>query len=97
MEKQITDLQDSWTATVYGHIMHFRAKRGALNQVPQFIEAIKKDHLRYKNKFQTIRGLKPENRDMKLLEMIETNVDRVAREVIDMAETTGVEFPKPVF
>jgi hypothetical protein len=97
MEKEITDLQASWTSVVYGHIMHFRAKKGALNQVPQFVEAINRDHDRYKKKFQTIRDQKPGYGDGKLLEMVETNVDRVAREVIDMAETTGVEFPKPMF
>jgi hypothetical protein len=97
MEKEITNLQDSWTATVYAQISHFRGKKGALNQVPQFVEAINREHARYKEKFRTMRDRKLGYGDSKLLEMVEMNVGRVAKDVIDMAETTGVEFPKPVF
>jgi hypothetical protein len=52
----VHDLVNSFRAALFDQIGRFRQKRGSLNQVPIFVEAVQSELARYENKITALRA-----------------------------------------
>ena len=89
-ESEIRGLVSGFTASIMNLISHYRQKRDALNQVPQFIEAVERDRARMEQKFEALRSDPACPTDV--IDAVEAQINHIADSEIARAKASGVDF-----
>jgi cell division FtsZ-interacting protein ZapD len=86
-EMEIRSLVSGFTASIMNLINHYRQKRDAVNQVPQFIEALERDRARMEQKLEALRSDPACPADV--IDAVEAQINHIADSEIARAKSSG--------
>jgi hypothetical protein len=86
-EMEIRSLVSGFTASIMNLINHYRQKRDALNQVPQYITAVDLDRARMQQKFEALRS--DPACPAEVITAVELQINHIADSEIARAKASG--------